>query len=257
MTGSPEKDARLSSDLIRSARPARQKLFETVVEQLRIDILSGRREVGSKLPRESDLARLFGVSRTAIREALRVLELQGLVHVYHGYGGGMFVKALDDRPLADAFRTSLQAGRTSIGDVYEARLVLEPMLTRLAIERGGQALVDQLAANVERCHEVLDQAQLRRALDMNFHFILADCSSNAVLGSMVRSLWTFVADVDERATAPSARSVVMATHTAHTEILAAARRGEASQAERTMIAHVLSLRDYYTGQDVHSADRDA
>lgn len=253
---SPEEGTRLSSDLTPPLRPTRPKVFETVVEKLRIDILSGQRTVGSKLPRESDLARLFGVSRTAIREALRVLELQGLVHVYHGYGGGMFVKALDDRPLADAFQTSLQAGRTSIADVYEARLVLEPMLTRLAIERGGQTLVDQLAANVERCYEVLDQAQPRRTLDMNFHFILADNSANAVLGSMVRSLWTFVADLDERASAPSSRNVVMATRTAHTEILAAARRGEASQAERTMIAHLLSLRDYYTRQDVQRADPD-
>jgi DNA-binding GntR family transcriptional regulator len=73
--------------------------------------------------------------------------------------------------------------------------------------------------------------------------------ANPVLASIVRSLWTLVADLDERALAPSARSAVMATHTAHTEIVAAARRGEASLAERIMIAHLLSLRDYYTSQD--------
>jgi DNA-binding FadR family transcriptional regulator len=237
-------------------RPTRQKAFETVVEQLRVDILSGRRKVGSKLPREIDLAGFFGVSRTAIREALRVLELQGLVYVYHGYGGGMFVKALDDQPLADAFQTSLQAGRTSISDVYEARIVLEPMLTRLAIERGGQTLIDQLALNVERSHAVLDQARPRMTLDMEFHFILADNSANAVLGSMVRSLWTFVAEVDERAPTPSSRREVVATHTAHADIVSAAKRREASQAERIMIAHLLSLRDYYTSQDAHRAGRD-
>jgi DNA-binding FadR family transcriptional regulator len=247
---------RLSSDLKPLVRPARQKAFETVVEHLRTDILSGRRKVGSKLPRESDLARLFGVSRTAIREALRVLELQGLVHVYHGYGGGMFVKALDDQPLADAFQTSLQAGRTSIGDVYEARIVIEPMLTRLAIERGGQTLVAQLADNVGRCSAVLEQARQRLALDMEFHLILADNSANAVLGSIARSLWTFVADVDERAPAPSTRSMVIATHTAHADIVAAAKRGEASQAERVMIAHLLSLRDYYISQDARQSGGD-
>jgi GntR family transcriptional repressor for pyruvate dehydrogenase complex len=247
----PEDAGRLSSDLTPIPRHARQKAFEAVVEQLRMDILSGRREVGSKLPRESDLAGLFGVSRTAIREALRVLELQGLVYVYHGYGGGMFVKALDDRPLADAFHTSLQAGRTTIGDVYEARLVLEPMLTRIAIERGGSALADQLAANVERRLAVLDEAGLRSTLDMNFHFILADSSANAVLASIVRSLWTFVTDVEDRV--PSSRRAAMETHTAHIEIVAAARQGEASHAERIMIAHLLSLRDYYTSQDARPA----
>jgi GntR family transcriptional regulator, transcriptional repressor for pyruvate dehydrogenase complex len=249
VTEVPEPVLQLSSDLTRAARPARQKVFEAVVEQLRIDILSGRRKVGSKLPRETDLAGQFGVSRTAIREALRVLEMQGLVYVYHGYGGGMFVKALDDQPLAAAFQTSLQAGRTNTADVYEARIVLEPMLTRLAIERGGSTLVDQLAANVERCHAVLDEAKQRSTLDMNFHFILADHAANPVLASIVRSLWTLVADLDERVLAPSSRSAVMATHTAHTEIVAAARRGEASLAERIMIAHLLSLRDYYTSQD--------
>jgi GntR family transcriptional regulator, transcriptional repressor for pyruvate dehydrogenase complex len=249
----PEAVLRLSSDLTPMARPARQKVFAAVVEQLRMDILSDRRKVGSKLPRESELADQFGVSRTPIREALRVLEMQGLVYVYHGYGGGMFVKALDDQPLADAFQTSLQAGRTDTADVYEARIVLEPMLTRLAIERGGSTLVDQLAANVERCHAVLDEAKQRSTFDMNFHFILADHAANPVLASIVRSLWTLVADLDERALAPSSRSAVMATHTTHTEIVAAARRGEASQAERIMIAHLLSLRDYYTSQD---ADRD-
>jgi DNA-binding FadR family transcriptional regulator len=173
VTELPEEAARLSSDLESPlARPTRQKAFETVVEQLRVEILSGARKVGSKLPRESDLAGLFGVSRTAIREALRVLELQGLVYVYHGYGGGM-----------------------------------------------------------------------------EFHFILADNSANAVLGSMVRSLWTFVAEVDERAPTPSSRTEIMATHAAHRDIVSAARRGEASQAERMMIAHLLSLQDYYTSQD--------
>ncbi len=74
--------------------------------------------------------------------------------------------------------------------------------------------------------------------------------------STVRSLWTFVADVDERAATPSSRSAVIATHTAHTDIVAAATRGEASQAERIMIAHLLSLRDYYISQEAHGSAQD-
>jgi DNA-binding FadR family transcriptional regulator len=67
---------------------------------------------------------------------------------------------------------------------------------------------------------------------MEFHLILADNSANAVLGSIGRSPWTFVADVDERAPMPSSLSAVMATHTAHVDIVAAANSGEAGAASQ-------------------------
>jgi GntR family transcriptional repressor for pyruvate dehydrogenase complex len=230
----------------RAARPPRprQKVFEQVVEQIRLDILSGRRGIGDKLPRESDLAALFGVSRTAIREALRVLELQGLVYVYHGYGGGVFVKALDHRPLAVAFQTSLQAGQASSGDVYEARVVLEPMLTRLAVERAGPALAEPLLANLARSRQAVDQAPTRLSLDMEFHFMLADNSGNAVLASIVRSLWDLVADVDGRF--PADAAMIQSTSSFHSQIALAVEHGEGTLAEMLMQAHLLNLHDRYT-----------
>src|SRR4051794_28184068 len=74
--------------MVRAARP---RAFHAIVDQVRADVFARRRRPGDRLPAESLLAELFGVSRMGVREALRVLELQGLVEVRHGYAGGVFV----------------------------------------------------------------------------------------------------------------------------------------------------------------------
>ena len=116
--------------------PARRRLHEDVAEQLRDAILDGRFAAGRKLPPERELAHEFGVNRTSIREAIKVLEGLGLVTVRQGDGATV-------RPVVDASLELLgpmifHGGRVDLGLVAEMAEVLRPMLRemgRLAITR--------------------------------------------------------------------------------------------------------------------------
>ncbi len=107
-----------------SIRP-RPRAFHAIVERLRDDIFRGRRKPGDRLPPEQVLAEQFEVSRTGVREALRVLEIQGLVRVRHGYGGGVFIADVGFSPVLGALRTSLELGQLNVDELYEARVLFD------------------------------------------------------------------------------------------------------------------------------------
>src|SRR5215813_11504844 len=116
--------------------PARRRIHESVAEQLRDAILDGRFATGTKLPPERELALEFGVNRTSVREAIKVLEGLGLVVVRQGDGATV-------RPLAEASLEVLgpmifHGGRVDQPLVADMNEVLRPLLLemgRLAIER--------------------------------------------------------------------------------------------------------------------------
>src|SRR5215210_4399114 len=106
--------------------------FEVVIRQLRERLESGRLKPGEKLPSEPDLAAQFGVSRTALREALKVLELSGYLEIRRGYGGGTFVAT----PTAEEFRivapSTMPVMAVSPRQLGEVRLAIEPWAARIA-----------------------------------------------------------------------------------------------------------------------------
>src|ERR671933_85501 len=130
------------------ARATRPRAFHAIVDQIRADVFAQRRRPGDRLPSEAMLAEQFGVSRMGVREALRVLELQGLVEVRHGYAGGVFVAEPDGTALLGALEDSLRQGQVAADELYQARLLVEPAVARLAAERVPDALAEQLDDNV-------------------------------------------------------------------------------------------------------------
>src|SRR3954451_6062710 len=110
------------------------RAFHAIVERKHEDIFAGRRRPGDRLPPEDSLGEQFGVSRAGVREALRVLELEGLVEVRHGYGVGLFVAAPSHTPILGALSVSLRVGQVDVAELYQARQVVEPSIARGAAE---------------------------------------------------------------------------------------------------------------------------
>jgi GntR family transcriptional repressor for pyruvate dehydrogenase complex len=104
------------------------KTGEIVAGMLRSRIVSGELPIGSKLPTEEELTEAFGIARTTLREALRILESQGLIHIKRGRGGGGTVTMPDLSRLSEAFAAALQLRRTSFADLDTARRLIEPEL---------------------------------------------------------------------------------------------------------------------------------
>src|SRR3989304_4981646 len=96
---------------------------QEIVHQLRQAIYLGRLCPGDKLPPERELARQFESSRVTVREAIRSLELAGLVSVKRGSGGGAFIADVDLRPLKESFSTLLRLHKVTISHLTEAGLL--------------------------------------------------------------------------------------------------------------------------------------
>jgi len=128
-----------------------RKTGEAVAANIRRRIATGELPIGAKLPTEDELTEAFGIARTTLREALRILEFQGLIHIRRGRGGGATVTMPDLARLTEPLAVVLQLRHTDVADLDEARLLLEP---HLAGELARNHTDDDLAA----LREVLDKA---------------------------------------------------------------------------------------------------
>jgi DNA-binding FadR family transcriptional regulator len=161
-----------------------RKAHEEVAEDLRSRILSGDLAVGDRLPPEDELTEQFGVARTTLREALRVLESQGLIRIRRGRGGGPIVTQPDLAPLAAALSASLQLRGTTIGDLDRARRMIEPQVAgELAVTR-NESDVKALREAVADAAAAADSDEPSAAFGLasaRFHEALIERSGNLTL----------------------------------------------------------------------------
>ena len=126
--------ARAKKTDVTTRRAERTRLREKpqqIADELRQLILSDKLSEGASLGHEPDLVKRFGVSRPSLREALRILEAEGLISVVRGMLGGVIVHKPDQRMTARMAALVLQARNVSLADVFEARSLLEPAAVRL------------------------------------------------------------------------------------------------------------------------------
>ncbi len=107
---------------------SRRKTGETVAAGIRRRIANGELRIGDRLQTEEELTEAFGIARTTLREALRILESQGLIQIKRGRGGGATVTMPDLDRLAEPLAVMLQLRHTTAGDLDEARRLIEPQL---------------------------------------------------------------------------------------------------------------------------------
>lgn len=168
----------------------RRRAFEEVCEKIRDQLSTRALRPGDKLPAERELAEQLGVSRSALREALRTLELAGILELRKGVKGGAFVRAGDPTSMKRVLQDLVHLGTISLGDLTEARLLIQSGVIRLACERATQADIDAISANIEKMAEAtrLGRHEERLRYATEFYRILAFATRNEVLIIMVDSL---------------------------------------------------------------------
>ncbi len=163
------------------------RLFEQIVQQVEESILKGQLKPGDQLPAERDLAQRFGVSRTAVREAVKTLREKGLVEAYSGRG--TFVTNGTSQAIRQSLdlmiRINQQEGSAHLA---ELRFVLEPEIAGLAAER----IEDQLLSTMREAVTVMDR-NLRDPdayveADLDFHLALAEAAGNPLILSLLDSI---------------------------------------------------------------------
>ncbi len=139
-----------------SGRPTK-KTHEIVSDELRQRIVSGELAEGQRLPPEDELTAQFGVARTTLREALRVLESQGLIAIRRGRGGGPVVTHPSLEPIAMALAVTLQINGTTFGDLDAARQMIEPQIAGQLAKHHDDSDIAALDAAVELASEAAER----------------------------------------------------------------------------------------------------
>jgi DNA-binding FadR family transcriptional regulator len=197
----------MSSDRYRTrvlettGRPGGRGKTEYVAGELRAMILSGQVAEGDLVGNERDLLERFEVSRPCLREALRLLEGEGLIRVSLGIRGGVFARLPDERLTTRATAMVFQARSVDLWDVIEGRALIEPVaVRRIALSPARSTKADALRAwTAEQEARVDDPSAFSRA-NARFHRELVRLAESSTLSLMLETLNGVIAealDVDE------------------------------------------------------------
>jgi len=172
----------------RSERRTREKP-QQIADELRNLIVSGKLSEGDSLGHEPDLVERFAVSRPSLREALRILEAEGLVSVVRGVRGGVVVHEPNERMTARTAALVLQARNVSLEDVFEARGLLEPIAAKaLAARRGRKAAVEELRGLIRDEIDAIEDSERFGETNAVFHQRLVALAGNQTLSIVAEML---------------------------------------------------------------------
>jgi DNA-binding FadR family transcriptional regulator len=176
-----------------AARSPREKP-QQIADELRALIVAGELQEGDSLGHEPDLVERFGVSRPSLREALRILEAEGLVTVVRGVRGGVVVHEPDGRMTARTAALVLQARNVPLADVFEALSAIEPTAARtLATMRGRRAAIKELRALIAEEEASVEDPERFGVTNAGFHQRLVELAGNQTLGIVAEMLNEVVA----------------------------------------------------------------
>jgi len=169
---------------------SRVRTYELVLERIEAQIVNGSLRAGERLPPERDLAELLGVSRPAVREALRVLAAQGALRsqVGQGPGSGTTIDRMPGDALTRLLRLHVALGSFALADVIETRVTLERSMVVLACQNAGPQNLKRMRAALL----AMDEPQVSREgfnqLDINFHVELAEAGGNRLMSDVTRAI---------------------------------------------------------------------
>ncbi|MGW9479725.1 FadR/GntR family transcriptional regulator [Saccharomonospora azurea] len=168
---------------------ARPRLYQQVIERLREYVAHERLRAGDRLPAERDLAQRLGVSRASVKQAIVVLEVQGLVETRHGGGSYLLHDTLDVEPVEQ-----LVARRQRLPDVLDAREAIETKLAELAAARRTAEDLDALEAALNHMRAEIDAGGHGTDGDRRFHAAVTAAARSTLLAEFMRSISEQIAE---------------------------------------------------------------
>lgn len=223
--------------------PTAPKAYETVVAWIEERILSGTLEVGDSLPAERDLAAQLGVSRSAVREAVRTLQAQGVLRSSVGAGGagGTRVTAMSSGALTRLMRVHVALAHFPLEDIIEVRVALERLSVRLAATGATPEQIEELRRRLADLRAARTRVEFNDA-DTAFHVAIAEAAGNrlaaetttAIRESVRRPLMERFSAIDEDAFDRLSNDL----NDDHEAILEAIASGDAARGEEIVERHV-------------------
>ena len=226
---------RLPEEIIKSEFESirRNKVYEEVARQLERMILKKLRP-GDKLPSERELSETLGVSRSSIRDAIRSLELVGLVEPRQGSGTVVREISADTliTPLASVLRHKMEL----VGELLDFRKMLEPPLAARAASHASEEELIEMEEILQRQEAKFRKRELAIEEDSEFHYAIAMASGNSVVLKVLDVLMDMLRDTRERSLQLEGRP--QKSLAGHRRILAAIKKRDAEAAKAAMRRHI-------------------
>ncbi len=212
----------------------RTRVYEAVATQIQKQIADGVLRPGDRLPAERDLAEAFGVSRASVRDAIRVLELAGLV--VPRQGEGTVVRELTLDSIASPLASVLLQRKDLLADLLDARRIIEPALAHRVAEKATDDDIRAMEEILGRQSAKVREGRLAVDEDTAFHYRLATAARNQVILKVMDVLMDLLREGRARTLQVAGRP--QRSLEGHRRILAAVRRRDARAAQRAMEQHL-------------------
>ncbi len=216
------------------------RLYEQIVSQIEESILKGSLKAGDQLPAERELAQKFGVSRTAVREAVKALREKGLVEAYSGRG--TFITNGTGQAMRQSLDWMIRVGQADgSANLAELRTILEPEIAALAATRAEE----QHLSAMRDAFNVMDRLRQDPVAfieaDLDFHLSLAEAAANPLILSLIDSIVGLLREQRMRIFYVEGGPERGQYH--HKRILDAVERRDCEMARAAMRAHLLQVRE--------------
>lgn len=221
--------------LVRTSR-----LYEQIVEQIERSIVKGDLKPGNQLPAERELAVQFGVSRTAVREAVKALREKGLVEAYSGRG--TFITDGTSQAVRQSLDLMIKVGQVEgLNHLAEVRAILEPEIAAFAAARIQEPELATMREAVAVMDRAMQDPDLYIESDLDFHLALAEGAANPLILSLLDSIVGLLREHRLRifrVPGGPERGQIF-----HKRILEAVERHDADKAREAMREHLKQVRD--------------
>ena len=208
---------------------------DLVIEEIKSSITSGQYVAGDKIPSEVELSHKYGVGRGSVREALKRLEMVGMVNIIHGKG----VLVANQDSIKDRMRfldSSMAITVPQLRDLMEVRRMIEQRSARLAAQHAKPEQLKRLKNLIAKMEQSIDRVDNYIKYDIEFHMVLAEASNNSLLPLMLDSVRDLFAKQQESTT--PLRGATKAGNQFHKQIYTAVTEGDSEEASRLMLRHI-------------------
>jgi GntR family transcriptional repressor for pyruvate dehydrogenase complex len=223
-----------------AARP--QKAAMLIAQRIVQDAMRDRRKPGDLLAPERSMVEKYGAGRGTVREALRLLEVQGVISLRPGPHGGPVLRTPDGSHLASTVVLLMQLQGAPFRAIVEVRSALEPMISSLAAERISAECLDDLRGTIDQMRREMDDQDSFLDANKRFHDVIARSSGNPLFGYMIESLLGIMDGTALGVDYPVRhRGAILL---AHEEILGALESGDAAASAELMRRHIEAYERY-------------
>lgn len=230
-----------------------ERVSEKVAQQIKKAISDGVFKVGDRLPSERDLVEQMGVSRPSIREAIQLLEFQGMVETIHG--GGSIVRNIAEQDIQKPIETFLKEDRRRVLELTEVRAFMETWGARQAATERLEDELGRMGRYLREMEKDLERGRVRPDIDFKFHSEIAASTHNTIFVHLMDSIHQLVkysvqVHREEVFLARDAQETIL---NQHRKIFAAIRDRKPDDAEAAMAEHLVFVVREYSKKFLQSA----